>query len=79
MEPGKENGNCGIISGSYGWLSKLWSHFGSLLSYGTEYEYLGYPKRDPNFDNHSFRDYYEDPFSSSLLNRSKALGLGRRV
>ena len=31
---------------SKGWLSKLWSP----LWYGTYY--LGYPKRDPNFDNH---------------------------
>ena len=30
----------------YVWLSKLWSLFGSLLSYGTYY--LGYPKRNPN-------------------------------
>ena len=28
---------------------KLWSLFGSLVQYGTYY--LGYPKRDPNFDN----------------------------
>ena len=34
----------------YGWLSKLWSLFGSLKKYGTYY--LGYPKRDHNFDNH---------------------------
>ena len=34
----------------YVWLSKLWSLFGSLLSYGTYY--LGYPKRDPNSDSH---------------------------
>ena len=33
----------------YGWLSKLWSLFGPLLSYGTYY--LGYPKRDLDFDN----------------------------
>ena len=31
----------------YGWLSKLWSLFGFLISYG-------YPKRDPNFDNHPY-------------------------
>ena len=35
----------------YGWLS-LWSLFGSLLKYGTYY--LGYPKRDPNFDNYPY-------------------------
>ena len=56
---GKENGNyyngfykgsIGFDIGLYGWLSKLWSLFGSLLKYGTEY--LGYLERDPNFDNH---------------------------
>ena len=31
-----------------GWLSKLWSLFGSLIWYGTYY--LRYPKRDPDFD-----------------------------
>ena len=36
----------------FGWLSKLWSLFGSLIYYGTYY--LGYPKRDPNFDNYLF-------------------------
>ena len=36
----------------YGWLSKLGSLFGSLLLYGTYY--LGYPTRDPNFDNHPY-------------------------
>ena len=36
----------------YGWLSKLWSLFGSLIYYGTYY--LGYPKRDPNFDNYPY-------------------------
>ena len=33
-----------------GWLSKLWSLLGSLVKYGTYY--LGYPKRDFNFDNY---------------------------
>ena len=42
----------------YGWLSKLWSLFGSLLEYGTYY--LGYPKKDPNFHN------YPDGFLFSL-------------
>ena len=36
-----------------GLLSKLWSLFGSLLLYGTYY--LGYPKRDHNFDNYPVR------------------------
>ena len=36
----------------FGWLSKLWSLFGSLLYYGTYY--LGSPKRDHNFDIHPF-------------------------
>ena len=36
----------------HGWLSKLGSLFGSLNSYGTDY--LGYPKGDPNFDNHPY-------------------------
>ena len=35
---------------SHGWLSKLWSLFGSLLQYGAYY--LGYPKRGHNFDNY---------------------------
>ena len=34
----------------YGWLSTLWPFFGSLLECGTSY--LGYPKRDHNFDNY---------------------------
>ena len=33
-----------------GWLSKLCSLVGSLLQYGTYY--LGYPKRDFNFENY---------------------------
>ena len=33
-----------------GWLSKVWSLFGSLFQYGTSY--LGYPNRDHIFDNH---------------------------
>ena len=33
-----------------GWLPKLWSLFGSLLQYGTYY--LGYTKRELNFDNY---------------------------
>ena len=36
----------------YGWLSKLWSLFGSPLQYGTKY--LGYPKTDHTFDNHPY-------------------------
>ena len=35
-----------------GWLSKLGPLFGSLLNYGTYY--LGYPKRDLNFDNYAY-------------------------
>ena len=34
---------------TYGWLSKLWSLFGSLIYCGTYYS--GYPKRNLNFDN----------------------------
>ena len=40
------------IQVAYGWLSKLWSLLGSLLSYGTYY--FGYPKRDHNFDNYPY-------------------------
>ena len=49
---------------SHGWLSKLWSLFGSLLFYGTYY--FGYPKRGHNFDN----DPHEpiDASTPNLLN-----------
>ena len=43
----------------FGWLSKLWSAFGSLIYYGTYY--LGYPKRDPNFDNYPFGNCVATP------------------
>ena len=46
----------------YGWLSKLWSLFGSFLC-------LGYPKRDHKFDNHPYRSM--KPYTSAF--RLKAL------
>ena len=51
---------------AYGWLSKLWSLFGSLVQYGTYY--LEYPKRNPNFDYHPY-DYMkpEDPEAYSSI------------
>ena len=36
----------------YGWLSKLWSLFWVLVK--IRHLFLGYPKRDPNFDNYPY-------------------------
>ena len=67
------------IMGLSGWLSK---NYGSFLdSYGTHY--LGYPKRDHNFDNHPYRDYYKDPVISATVDptsssKDQTLGLTPR-
>ena len=44
--------------GLLGWLSKLWPLFGFLLlEFGTYY--VGYPKREPNFDNHPLGESWD--------------------
>ena len=55
----------------YGWLSKLWSLFGSLI-YCTYY--FGYTKRDPNFDNHPYK-YRPETCSG----RFRVQGVGSRI
>ena len=58
----------------HGWLSKLWSLLGPY--YNTALIYLGYPKRDHNFDNQPYDlGVHLSPYSAKVPKEKRGLAL----